>query len=196
MAKIEAARYTAEIDGDFAVFLIGMRINKFWKVHKWWPVASAMGPMLAELEGNPELGLLHARAHFGLRNAMIVQYWRSLDHLHRYAKGEDLAHLPAWKAFNNAIAGDGKGDVGIWHETFLVRAGEHENIYVNMPPYGLGIAGRLVPARDAKRRPGGVSTCLKCERRRASAAAAPGEPQAFEAAGSGDGEGHDDGRGG
>jgi hypothetical protein len=191
MAKIEAARYTAEIDGDFAVFLIGMRINKFWKVHKWWPVASAMGPMLAELERNPEFGLLHARAHFGLRNAMIVQYWRSFDHLHRYAKGEDLAHLPAWKAFNNAIAGDGKGDVGIWHETFLVRAGEHENIYVNMPPYGLGIAGRLVPAKGRKTTARGRLNLPQMR-----AAAAPGEPQSFEAAGSGDGEGHDDGRGG
>jgi hypothetical protein len=34
---------------------------------------------------------------------------------------------------------------GIWHETFLVRAGEYEAIYDNMPPYGLGKAGDLVP---------------------------------------------------
>jgi hypothetical protein len=58
------------------------------------------------------------------------------------------SHLPAWKAFNQAIASN--GDVGIWHETYLVRAGEHESAYNNMPPFGLGIAGRLVPAQGRK----------------------------------------------
>ena len=37
-----ADRLTAEMDGDFVVFLIGMRVNKPWKVHKWLPVARAM----------------------------------------------------------------------------------------------------------------------------------------------------------
>jgi hypothetical protein len=27
----------AEMDGEFVVFLIGMRINKPWKLHKWLP---------------------------------------------------------------------------------------------------------------------------------------------------------------
>ncbi len=39
---------------------------------------------------------------------------------------------------------------GIWHETYLVRAGEYEAIYGNMPPFGLGKAGRLVPLAEAK----------------------------------------------
>lgn len=34
---------------------------------------------------------------------------------------------------------------GIWHETFLVGAGQYEAVYGNMPPHGLGKAGRLVP---------------------------------------------------
>ncbi len=38
---------------------------------------------------------------------------------------------------------------GIWHETYLVRAGEYEAIYGNMPPFGLGKAGRLVPASES-----------------------------------------------
>jgi hypothetical protein len=29
MAEVRAERCTAEIDGDFVVFLIGMRINRF-----------------------------------------------------------------------------------------------------------------------------------------------------------------------
>ena len=43
------------------------------------------------------------------------------------------------------------GDVGIWHETYLVRAGEYENIYGNMPPYGLGLAGELKEAKGRRR---------------------------------------------
>ena len=34
---------------------------------------------------------------------------------------------------------------GIWHETYLVRAGEYEAIYGNMPPFGLGKAGSVAP---------------------------------------------------
>ena len=36
--------------------------------------------------------------------------------------------------------------MGIWHETYLVRAGDYESVYVNMPPFGLGDATTLVPA--------------------------------------------------
>jgi hypothetical protein len=39
------------------------------------------------------------------------------------------------------------GDVGIWHETYLVRAGEYECVYNNMPPYGLAMVSRAVEAR-------------------------------------------------
>jgi Domain of unknown function (DUF4188) len=101
MAKVRAERCTAEIDGDFVVFLIGMRINRFWKPHKWLPVATAMPRMLAELARAPDLGLLHARFQVGFPNLMVVQYWRSFAHLHRYATDRDLAHLPAWKAFQS-----------------------------------------------------------------------------------------------
>jgi hypothetical protein len=34
---------------------------------------------------------------------------------------------------------------GIWHETFLVRAGEYEAVYGNMPPHGLARASEVVP---------------------------------------------------
>ena len=149
MTKIIAERMTAKIEGDFVVFLIGMRINKFWKFWKWMPVARQMPRMLVELAKHPELGLLHARTHFGLRNVMVVQYWRSFEHLHAYSVARDREHLPAWAAFKRQVAMN--GDVGIWHETYLVRAGEYETVYGNMPPYGLGLAGELVPAAGKAR---------------------------------------------
>jgi len=38
--------------------------------------------------------------------------------------------------------------VGIWHETYQVRAGEYEGVYSGMPPFGLGLAGELSPASE------------------------------------------------
>jgi hypothetical protein len=42
------------------------------------------------------------------------------------------------------------GSVGIWHETYKASAGSYESIYANMPPFGLGKAGKLQPARGRK----------------------------------------------
>ena len=58
MAKVIPHRMAAQIDGDFVVFLIGMRINKPWKLHKWLPVFLAMPRMLKELKSRPESGFL------------------------------------------------------------------------------------------------------------------------------------------
>jgi hypothetical protein len=148
MAEIIAERVCAEVEGDFVVFLIGMRINKPWKVWRWLPVSAAMPRMLIELARQPELGLMHARTHFGFPTITVVQYWRSFDALEAYAKSRSAAHLPAWQAFNQAVGSN--GDVGIWHETYLIKAGGYENIYNNMPRFGLGAAGDLKPAAGAR----------------------------------------------
>ena len=80
MTEIRQGRWTAEIEGDFVVFLIGARINRWWQ-----PIRTV----------------------------------------------RDLG--------------------GIWHETFLVRDGEYEAVYGNMPPRGLGKVGTLVPAAESSR---------------------------------------------
>jgi len=54
MARVNNQRMTVEIEGDFVVFLIGMRLNKPWKIHKWLPVFVAMPRMLKELAGRPQ----------------------------------------------------------------------------------------------------------------------------------------------
>jgi len=138
-------RMTARIDGDFAVFLIGMRINKPWMIHKLLPVFRAMPKMLNELYAQPELGLLSHEMWFS-RSTILIQYWRSIDQLIEYARRRDSAHLPAWQAFNKSVGTD--GTVGIWHETYAVGKGAYENVYVNMPAFGLGRAGSLVEAAN------------------------------------------------
>jgi len=137
---IRRERLTAKLEGDFVVFLIGMRINNPLKVHKWLPVATAMPRMIKELYRQPELGFMHAEMWFA-RTIILIQYWRSMEQLLAYAKNKQAQHLPAWQSFNKAAGTD--GSVGIWHETYAASPGTYENIYVNMPPFGLGKAGSL-----------------------------------------------------
>jgi hypothetical protein len=144
---IRRERLTATLEGDFVVFLIGLRINNPLKVHKWLPVARAMPRMIQELGRQPELGFLHGETWFA-RTIIVVQYWRSMQQLLAYAKNRETAHLPAWQAFNKAVGTD--GSVGIWHETYGVSQGAYESMYVNMPPFGLGKAGALHAATGGR----------------------------------------------
>jgi hypothetical protein len=58
--RLITERVTAKVDSDeLTVFLIGMRINRPWKIHRWLPVARAMGQMIQELYAHPELGFRH-----------------------------------------------------------------------------------------------------------------------------------------
>jgi hypothetical protein len=79
---------------------------------------------------------------------MVVQYWRSFEQLEAFARAKDHRHFPAWTRFNRAVGSN--GDVGIWHETYLVRAGQYECIYNNMPPFGLAKATAWEPASGKK----------------------------------------------
>jgi len=144
---IHSERMTAEIDGDFVVFMIGMRFNQPWKIHQWLPVVRGMGKMLTELYSQPDLGLMHHEMWFA-RTLIQVQYWRSMDQLLEYAKSKDAEHLPAWRHFNRNIANN--SCVGIWHETYAIQKGGYESIYKNMPPFGLGRAGQLIPAHGQR----------------------------------------------
>jgi hypothetical protein len=145
MAQIFKQKMTAEIDGDFVVFLIGARINKPWKIHKWLPVALAMPRMLKELAAKPDSGFLGYEQSFGI----MVQYWRSFDHLERYARNRDAQHWPAWVAFNQKVS-IASGDVGIWHEAYRVAPGQYECIYGAMPRFGLAKASRHLSISDGR----------------------------------------------
>jgi len=146
MEKVIRDRMTATYDDGIVVFLIGMRVNNWWKIHRWLPVALAMPRMLRELVRRPESGLLGAVSG-GL---FMVQYWESVEKLLAYAADRKGEHYPAWADFYRRVGT--RGDVGIWHETYVVPRGSFENIYVNMPRFGLGKVGKLESARGERAR--------------------------------------------
>ena len=159
MAKVVKGRMSASIEGDFVVFLIGMRPNKVWLPHKWLPVARPMATMQKALMNHPELGCLAVMNWFGF-TTISVQYWRSFGHLDRFARDSSLPHLEPWREFNRRVRDS--GDVGIWHETYQVKAGNYEAVYGNMPRFGLAEAGEHVKAggvgNTAARRIGATET--------------------------------------
>lgn len=150
MKQIYEARMKAEVDDEMVLFLIGMRVSRWWKLHKWLPVSMAMPKMLRELQEHPELGYLGGEAWFG-RTTIMVQYWRSREALYDYARMRDAEHLPAWRKFNRRV-GTG-GDVGVWHETYVVPQAGISSLYVNMPAFGLGKVAGVQPAGGRRRKP-------------------------------------------
>ena len=65
-----------------------------------------------------------------------MQYWRSHGELLTFARSKQATHFPAWVKFNEYVALN--GDVGLWHEIYVVQADQMEGLYRNMEPIGLG----------------------------------------------------------
>ncbi len=146
MAEVNNGRWTADIEGDFVVFMIGARVNSKWRLIRSIGDLGGrrgMGHMLKYLSAHPEKGMLGYQ-QFGFMN---VQYWRSFEALEAFAKDVDDPHLEPWRAFWRRVGKSGR--TGIWHETYLVRNGEYEAIYGNVPPTGLGRAFPLVPVGES-----------------------------------------------
>ncbi len=135
MSTIFTGRYTAKTDQPFVLFMIGMRVNKLWAVHRWLPTFTAMVPMLTTLYRHPEKGFLGGYSTLGSSGPVLVQFWRSFEDLERFAHNPSDPHLPAWCQFYKA--GNSDGAVGIWHETYLVQPNAFEAVYAGMPRFGL-----------------------------------------------------------
>jgi len=129
-------RVHAERDEQFVVFLIGMRLNKLWAVHRWLPIFLVAPRMVSELRDDDESGLLGSRTWLGWRTVGFVQYWESVEDLQAYARDTESEHLPAWQSYDAETADTGA--VGIWHETYRVDPDDYETVYNRMPPCGLG----------------------------------------------------------
>ena len=115
MAKTFHGAYTADLDGDFVVFLIGMRVNKPWAVRRWWPTFAAMRPMIQELEARPELGLLHASsAGSAARSSSSTGAPSSSSTPSRATRTASTCR----RGRSTTGAARASSAVGIWHETY------------------------------------------------------------------------------
>ena len=160
MATINQGRWTANIEGDFVVFLIGFRLNRPLKALQSFRDLGGrrgMRHMLDYLCAHPEKGLLGYQG----AGSTIVQYWRSFEHLEAFAKDRDDPHLEAWRNYWKRLGKDDR--TGIWHETFLVRGGEYEAVYGNMPTRGLAKASELVSLADASTARSRIRSVLRDE---------------------------------
>ncbi|OGE30963.1 hypothetical protein A2631_04760 [Candidatus Daviesbacteria bacterium RIFCSPHIGHO2_01_FULL_44_29] len=137
--KINTGRYTSVIDKPFVLFIIGMRINAFWKIWFWPVIFLAMASMIRNLSIHREKGLLHYEVFIYLGGFGVIQYWRSFDELHKFANNPKDEHV---KSRRNYYARNSQ-DVGIWHETYLIDPKDVESIYINTPTLGLGKAFKL-----------------------------------------------------
>lgn len=140
-------RFTAELGPEgMVVVLIGMRFNHWWRIDKWLFMLVTMYRSLRHLAKHEE-GLL-ANYSWPGRTTLMVQYWRSMEDLQRFASNPDAPHLAGWRRYVRRIGND--GSMGAYHEAYQVRPGGTDVIYVNMPAFGLAGATEPVPV-DAGR---------------------------------------------
>jgi len=135
--RLAKDRMVADCDQDIVVFLFGLRINVWWKIHQWLPLVLAIPKIFKQLNQNPQLGFLGYEQWWG-RNIVTLQYWQSLEQLQHFAKDPESSHMSAWAEFNSKIAKT--ADVGIWHETYVVKNTHMESVYNHMPRFALANA--------------------------------------------------------
>lgn len=133
--QVVRGRKTALVKGDFVVFHLGSRANRHVDgFYKW--MGDAFEEMGRELEDNPDSGCLGSETYVGVTGTLLVQYWKSLDHLNAWARSSTNSHSGPWAKLMKM--GRESADYGFWHEAFEVKAGKYDAIYVNCPPMLLG----------------------------------------------------------
>lgn len=153
MVGINRERMAAEIDGEYVVYINGMRLNKLRALPKYLHAGLEAAKMFERLEADPDSGFLgYLPAFMGLRSGAAIQYWRSPDDIKRFARDPDDLHVPAWQWYNEAVGSN--GELGFWAELYVVRDGSFETFYRNVPPIGLGEHGSLVPMAEHHRQLG------------------------------------------
>lgn len=150
MVVINRERMAAEIDGEYVIYINGMRLNKLRALPKYLRAGLKAGKMFEQLEADPDSGFLgYIPAYMGLRCGAAIQYWRSLEDIKRFAQDPDGVHVPAWQWYNEEVGTN--GELGFWAELYVVEDGTFETFYRNMPPIGLGEHGTLVRMEDHSR---------------------------------------------
>ena len=96
-----------------------------------------MGDIVRDLQANAEeTGYLNHENTISTESdgsdTLLVVYFRSFDHLARYARSRSNAHAGPW----TKLLGMGRRDpaFGFWHESFVIAPGKADCIYINVGP--------------------------------------------------------------
>jgi hypothetical protein len=85
-------------------------------------------------------GLLNSQSFaIGINHFGVLQYWRSFDEMEAWSRKGP--HSEWWRSAVERMRF--KQDLGVYHETFLVRAPDIESIYLDCRPTGLAVFGVL-----------------------------------------------------
>ena len=83
-------------------------------------------------------GLLHSeRFAMGWRHAGALQYWEGFEALDAWSRR--APHAGWWREAVDRMRA--RGDVGVYHEAYLVARRDVESIYLDCPPVGLSAFG-------------------------------------------------------
>lgn len=137
-------RFTGRLPADTgALFLIGMRVNTLRGLRYAPWLVREMRVMQAELTAQADRYGYLGGQNWLARTTILVSYWRSAADVQRFASAPEATHLQPWRRFSRELTGS--ADVGVWHELYDLTANGYEGIYVNMPRFGLGLAGEHAP---------------------------------------------------
>lgn len=156
-------KFTVDLDGDFVVFIIGFYLDPprwWWRLPVFVKAGAAMAAIKKELREHPEFGclLVEHTEQLGMFNpSTLIQIWRSYDDLAAYARTRMGKHLGTWMMWDSKAQGFKDGEipgVGIFHESYLVKAKQYEAVYRNTPRIGLAKIGTIVSASEGRMRSG------------------------------------------
>jgi hypothetical protein len=159
--SVRPGKVIADNGDPIVVFVVGLRINRWRAVRYWVPLVLTMPSMLLGLTRVPEGGLLGYRLLLGPgpRQAAILQYWRRPEDLHEFASDLAGLHRSAkrryWWHYASTEA------VGVWHELFVSAEGQHQGMYGNMPPIGLGALRLVRPGQWSAQGPGEAGGAMR-----------------------------------
>jgi hypothetical protein len=132
--RIYPGRYTAVYEDGFVIYAFGLRINKPLSARAWLRAIRTTYVIRQYLRTHPERGNLGFRVALLYGGLAVITFWRSLEDVQAFSRDPEL-HLQAWTWFNRVLRET--GEVGMWHEMYMVQPGEYEVIYGNMPRVGL-----------------------------------------------------------
>lgn len=120
---VRKGRRAALGHSGMVVFVIGMRINRWYRIDLWLPTLTAMSKMLKELHENDHHHGYYGGESYGMfclffgYPSLQITYWESVEKVHAFSTGK--THKTSMRKFMEAMK-RAKGAVGVC--TLFLRA--------------------------------------------------------------------------